>query len=166
MLCDCPGLVFPSFANSRAEMMTCGVLNIDTMRDYVGPVQLIMSRIPKEVLECQYKVKLPPRESEKYTATVFLQLIAARKGWLTGSATPNVAIAARSILRDYTTGKLLYVTVRPDYDPEKHGELAQSGFNLDMSQAADQTEGDATNYELLEEAKTETNTTKTTINVN
>ena len=37
-LCDCPGLVFPSFANSKAEMMTCGVLNIDTMRDYVGPV--------------------------------------------------------------------------------------------------------------------------------
>lgn len=28
-LCDCPGLVFPSFANSRAEMMCCGVLPID-----------------------------------------------------------------------------------------------------------------------------------------
>ena len=50
-LCDCPGLVFPSFANSKAEMMTCGVLNVDTMRDYVSPVQLIMSRVPKEVLE-------------------------------------------------------------------------------------------------------------------
>ncbi len=38
VLCDCPGLVFPSFANSKAEMMTCGVLNIDTMRDYIGPI--------------------------------------------------------------------------------------------------------------------------------
>jgi len=28
-LCDCPGLVFPSFANSKAEMMCCGVLSID-----------------------------------------------------------------------------------------------------------------------------------------
>ena len=28
-LCDCPGLVFPSFANSKAEMMCCGVLPID-----------------------------------------------------------------------------------------------------------------------------------------
>lgn len=109
MLCDCPGLVFPSFANSRAEMMTCGVLNIDTMRDYVGPIQLIMSRVPKEVLEVQYKLRLPPRDSEKYTATVFLMLIASSKGWLTGSATPNVAIAARSVLKDYTNGKLLYV---------------------------------------------------------
>jgi len=121
MLCDCPGLVFPSFANSKAEMMTCGVLSIDTMRDYVGPTQLIMSRVPKEVLECQYKVRLPPRDSEKYTAIIFLSLIASRKGWLTGSATPNCAIAARSILRDYTTGKLLYVQIRPDYDIVKHG---------------------------------------------
>ena len=29
VLCDCPGLVFPSFANSKAEMMCCGVLPID-----------------------------------------------------------------------------------------------------------------------------------------
>ncbi len=28
-LCDCPGLVFPSFTNSKAEMMLCGVLPID-----------------------------------------------------------------------------------------------------------------------------------------
>jgi len=64
--------VFPSFANSKAEMMTCGVLNIDTMRDYIGPMQLILSRVPKEVLETQYKIKLPPRESSQYTASVFL----------------------------------------------------------------------------------------------
>lgn len=52
--------------------MTCGVLNIDTMRDYVAPIQLIMSRVPKEVLEAQYKVKLPPRDSNQYTASIFL----------------------------------------------------------------------------------------------
>lgn len=71
-LCDCPGLVFPSFANSKAEMMTCGVLTIDTMRDYIGPIQLIMSRVPKEHLEAQYKIKLPTRDSDQYTASVFL----------------------------------------------------------------------------------------------
>lgn len=71
-LCDCPGLVFPSFANSRAEMMCCGVLNIDTIRDYLSPIQLIMSRIPKEVLEAQYKIKLPERDSDKYTGSIFL----------------------------------------------------------------------------------------------
>lgn len=28
-LCDCPGLVFPSFASSKSEMVCCGVLPID-----------------------------------------------------------------------------------------------------------------------------------------
>ena len=116
-LCDCPGLVFPSFANSKAEMMTCGVLNIDTMRDYVAPIQLVMSRVPKEVLEAQYKVKLPPRESNNYTASVFLQLIAGSHGWLNGAGVPNEAVAARHVLKDYTNGKLLYCQLRPDYDP-------------------------------------------------
>jgi len=66
-LCDCPGLVFPSFANSKAEMMCCGVLLIDQMRDHISPISLIMSRIPKEVLEAQYKIVLPPMDSPKYT---------------------------------------------------------------------------------------------------
>src|SRR4051812_37771681 len=34
-LCDCPGLVFLSVANSKAEMMCCGVLPIDTMKDFI-----------------------------------------------------------------------------------------------------------------------------------
>lgn len=96
-----------------------------------------MTRVPKEVLECQYKIKLPPRDSDKYTASIFLQLIASSKGWLTGSATPNEAIAARSIIRDYTTGKLLYVQIRPDYDEKIHGKIDQTGYNLDLTQAAE-----------------------------
>ena len=72
MLCDCPGLVFPSFANSKAEMMCCGVLPIDQMRDHISPISLVLSRIPKEVLEAQYKVYLPPMESSKYTTATFL----------------------------------------------------------------------------------------------
>jgi large subunit GTPase 1 len=50
-LVDCPGLVFPSFANSRAEMMIAGVLPIDKIREIVGPVQLVIDRVPKNVLE-------------------------------------------------------------------------------------------------------------------
>lgn len=55
-LVDCPGLVFPSFTNSKAEMYCCGVLPIHTIREYLTPVQLVMSRVPKEVLERFYKI--------------------------------------------------------------------------------------------------------------
>ena len=37
-LVDCPGLVFPSFTNSKAEMYCCGVLPIHTIREYITPV--------------------------------------------------------------------------------------------------------------------------------
>jgi len=35
-LCDCPGLVFPSFMTVRADMVLNGVLPIDQLRDHVG----------------------------------------------------------------------------------------------------------------------------------
>ena len=114
-LCDCPGLVFPSFANSKAEMMISGVLPIDTIREYFPPITLIMTRVAKEVLEAQYKIKLPKRDSKAYTCHTFLQVLAAKHGWLTGAALPNEAQAAKVVLKDYTTGKLLFCfcLVRP-----------------------------------------------------
>ncbi|CAB3979177.1 large subunit GTPase 1 homolog [Paramuricea clavata] len=40
-LCDCPGLVFPSFVSTKAEMVISGILPIDQLRDHVPPVALI-----------------------------------------------------------------------------------------------------------------------------
>lgn len=122
-LCDCPGLVFPSFANSKAEMMCCGVLPIDTMKDYISPVSLIVHRVPKLVLEEMYKLKLPMTESKSYTASVFLQVLGAKKGLVTGRGLPNEAMAARYVLKDYVGGKLLFCHVRPDFDRSVHGDI-------------------------------------------
>jgi len=123
-LCDCPGLVFPSFANSKAEMMCCGVLPIDQMRDHISPISLILSRVPKEVLEVMYKIVLPPRNSAKYTTSTFLQVFASRKGWFTGRALPNEHQAAKVIMKDYTKGSLLHAMLSPEYDVAKHGVIA------------------------------------------
>mmetsp|Transcript_33445 Transcript_33445/g.51349 ORF Transcript_33445/g.51349 Transcript_33445/m.51349 type:complete len:292 (-) Transcript_33445:611-1486(-) len=90
-LVDCPGLVFPSFANSKAEMYCCGVLPIQMIKEYVSPVTLILSRVPKRVLEAYYKLKMPPRNSPKYTTNTFLSLYALKKGWVTGNSNPNIA---------------------------------------------------------------------------
>jgi large subunit GTPase 1 len=127
-LCDCPGLVFPSFANSKAEMMCCGVLPIDTMKDYISPVSLIVHRVPKEDIENQYKIKLPASDSKSYSASVFLQVLGAKKGLVTGRGLPNEAMAARYVLKDYVNGRLLFCHVRPDYDRAVHGDIQQSGF--------------------------------------
>lgn len=115
-LVDCPGLVFPSFANSRAEMYCSGVLPIHTIREFASPIALILCRVPKEVLEAVYKIQLPARQSSKYTTNTFLSIYALKKGWITGSSNPNVAQASRVILEDYTTGKLVFCHIRPDFD--------------------------------------------------
>lgn len=51
-----------------------------------------------------------------------------RKGWVTGNSNPNTAQAAKQVLKDYTTGQIVFCHLRPDYSLEKHGTVVQSGF--------------------------------------
>lgn len=64
VLCDCPGLVFPQFASTRAELVCDGVLPIDDMRDWRAPLELVARRIPKSVLEGLYGIKIDTRALE------------------------------------------------------------------------------------------------------
>ena len=83
------------------------------------------------MLEARYKIKLPPRDSPKYTTTTFLSMFALQKGWITGgSSNPNIAEAAKVVIKDYTTGALVFCHVRPDFDPEQHKAVVQSGFGI------------------------------------
>jgi large subunit GTPase 1 len=65
ILCDCPGLVFPQFATTKADLVCDGVLPIDQLRERVGPVSLVVRRIPKGVLEGMYGIKIDPLGSEE-----------------------------------------------------------------------------------------------------
>jgi ribosome biogenesis GTPase A len=161
-LVDCPGLVFPSFANSKAEMYCCGVLPIQNIKEYLAPISLIVSRVPKEVLEKHYKIKLPPRESAKYTTTNFLSIYALMKGWITGgSGNPNIAEAAKVVLKDYTTGSLVFCHVRPDFDIEKHKPIQQAGFGLKLSTDVSMTSNAQDYTQLAEEQVPMAGTTAT-----
>jgi large subunit GTPase 1 len=65
MLCDCPGLVFPSFVSTRGELIINGILPIDQMRDYVEPINLLIHHIPKNLIEMFYGIELPkPKEGQ------------------------------------------------------------------------------------------------------
>lgn len=65
MLCDCPGLVMPSFVLTKADMILNGILPIDQMRDHVPPVSLLCSYIPRHILEAKYGIMIPkPNEGE------------------------------------------------------------------------------------------------------
>jgi len=77
MLCDCPGLVFPQFTTTKADLVCDGVLPIDQMREFTGPISLIAKRLPKAVLEATYGLSIKVTGTEeggdgKVTAENFL----------------------------------------------------------------------------------------------
>lgn len=120
VLCDCPGLVFPQFAMTKAALVCDGVLPIDQMREYTGPVALVVKRIPKVVLEATYGLTIATRSVEeggdgKITAEDLLVAYAIARGFMrSGQGNPDEARAARYILKDYVNGKLLFCHPPPE----------------------------------------------------
>ncbi|EGG08778.1 uncharacterized protein MELLADRAFT_77243 [Melampsora larici-populina 98AG31] len=114
ILCDCPGLVFPQFASTKAELVCDGVLPIDQMREHTGPVGLLVRRIPRAILEATYGLQFNP--DEDVTATALLCAYAVARGLSTGGGgqgRPDESRAARPILKDYVNARLLYCEPPP-----------------------------------------------------
>ncbi|KAG6030958.1 hypothetical protein E4U41_007729 [Claviceps citrina] len=122
ILCDCPGLVFPNFAFTKADLVCNGVLPIDQMREFNGPVGLVAQRVPKPFLEAVYGIHIKTRPLEEGgtgvpTAEELLRAYATARGFATqGLGQPDIARASRYILKDYVNGKLLFVHPPPGTD--------------------------------------------------
>jgi large subunit GTPase 1 len=146
LLCDCPGLVFPSVATTKEDMVCDGILPIDQLREHRAPVALVCKRIPKRVLELTYGLnfekynkqvqkqdeeltrvqgsfapekvteriddddeqELPIRNDKFVSMDELLNAFAISKGLMSQKGVPNQPMAARTILKDYVGGKLLY----------------------------------------------------------
>ncbi|KAK4621324.1 Large subunit GTPase 1 [Fulvia fulva] len=123
LLCDCPGLVFPNFATTKAELVCAGVLPIDQLRESTGPSGLIAQRIPKHFLDALYGMKIIIRPIEEGgtghpTGEEILRAYARARGfWTQGLGQPDESRAARTILKDYVKGKLLYCHPPPATPP-------------------------------------------------
>lgn len=87
ILCDCPGLVFPQFASTKADLVCDGVLPIDQLREYTGPISLITKRLPKEILEKTYGLTIRTISNEEgddiVTAESLLVAYASRLCFIT-----------------------------------------------------------------------------------
>ncbi|KAK6247474.1 hypothetical protein QUC31_019039 [Theobroma cacao] len=117
-LCDCPGLVFPSFSSSRYEMIASGVLPIDRMTEHREAVQVVANRVQRHIIEDVYKINLPkpkPYESQSRPpqASEFLRAYCASRGYVASSGLPDETRAARQILKDYIDGKLPHYEIPP-----------------------------------------------------
>ena len=127
ILCDCPGLVFPSCVSSSADLALAGVYPLAQIRDYWPAIDLICRRLPREILEAQYAIELPkqsvldmrhhgdgvppppPPSAEDLLGTYCI----VRSLLAPSSGIPDYHRAARVFLRDYVSGKLLFCQPPP-----------------------------------------------------
>jgi ribosome biogenesis GTPase A len=116
ILCDCPGLVFPTLSGSKAELVVSGILRIDEMRDAIGPINLLCKRIPRAVLEHQYGINLPIGIDDDPNAPpqahAVMSAFAQARGFMT-TGRPDESRAARVMLKDYMNGRVLYAHPPP-----------------------------------------------------
>ncbi|KAJ7932579.1 P-loop containing nucleoside triphosphate hydrolase protein [Mycena leptocephala] len=104
MLCDCPGLVFPQFATTKADLI-CD--------EHTGPTALMVKRIPKEVLEATYGLAIKVKGVEEGGD--------GQRLYASGQGNPDEARAARYVMKDYVNAKILYCHPPPD--------IAEAAFN-------------------------------------
>ncbi len=137
ILCDCPGLVFPNFATTKAELVCNGILPIDQLREFTGPAGLVAQRIPQSFFEALYGVKVHTRSLEEGgtgipTAEEVLTAYAVARGFAkTGQGQPDESRAARYILKDYVSGKLLFCHPPPNDPPIDAREFNRELYDID-----------------------------------
>lgn len=118
ILCDCCGLVLPSFCVTKAEMILNGILPIDQLRDHVPAINTLCTLIPRHVLEQAYGILIAkPMEGENPNRPPFseelLLAYAYNRGFMTANGQPDQSRAARYVLKDFVNGKLLFCSAPP-----------------------------------------------------
>lgn len=109
-LCDCPGLVFPLFQQSRAAMTCNGVLSIDQMTDWLSPAMIVAETIPARAFNLLYGTQF----TERYVdAHELLESIAKIRSLNTARGNPDEARVARFLLKDYVAGRLIHCELPP-----------------------------------------------------
>lgn len=155
VLCDCPGLVFPQFATTSAELVCDGVLPIDQMREYTAPAELVAKRIPKDILEATYVIRIDTMTEEEGgngvpTGLEMLTAYAIARGFARqGQGNPDESRAVRYVLKDYVNAKLLYGHPPPGVNADSYNaqqreraRAALSGRKFDPSSLAEHDEDD------------------------
>jgi large subunit GTPase 1 len=154
-LCDCPGLVMPSICNSKAGMVLQGILPIDQLRDHVPVINLLLTCIPPHVLESRYGLVLP-REGGVHAKLSSEQLLTAYgtlRGFMTSGGRPDQSRAARIILKDYVSGKILFCEAPPGMEQLEYHKHELQVRRVFKDEAGQETE--ARRLQQMRKTKTE-----------
>eukprot|EP01103_Thecamoeba_quadrilineata_P007848 TRINITY_DN17669_c0_g1_i1.p1 TRINITY_DN17669_c0_g1~~TRINITY_DN17669_c0_g1_i1.p1 ORF type:complete len:595 (-),score=190.75 TRINITY_DN17669_c0_g1_i1:161-1945(-) len=116
-LLDSPGIVF-SQGEVTPELVLRNAVKLEKVEDPVIAVEALMSRCSRDKLMSTYGLKTPWRNT-----TEFLTYIATKRGKLGHGGKLDLLAAARSILRDWITGRLPFFSIPPEADAASHIHL-------------------------------------------
>lgn len=121
-LCDCPGLVFPNFVSTKAELIINGILPIDEMTNHVPPVNAVASLFTRKYFENFYGIRL--RESDdRLDSEELLNALGYLRGFMTPRGLPDHPKTARLLLKDFVNGKLLFCKAPPGINQQEYHVL-------------------------------------------
>ncbi|XP_064160403.1 guanine nucleotide-binding protein-like 3-like protein [Anguilla rostrata] len=143
-LLDCPGIVMAT-STSDAGMILRNCMKIEQLVDPVEPVAAILRRCNKNEIMQHYGVP------EFHTALEFLALLARQQGKLKKGGLPDHDKAAKSVLQDWTGGRISYFT----HPPETHTLPTHVSAEIvaEMGKAFDWDELEKGNQEALAEVQ-------------
>lgn len=139
-LLDCPGIVMAT-STTDAAMILRNCVKIEQLVDPLPPVEAILRRCNKAQIMEHYGVP------NFQTAPEFLALLARRQGKLRKGGLPDSDKAAKSVLMDWTGGKISYFT----HPPETHSLPTHISAEIvtEMGKAFDWDELEKGNQEVL-----------------
>ncbi|KAM6927904.1 guanine nucleotide-binding protein-like 3-like protein [Xenentodon cancila] len=142
-LLDCPGIVMAT-STSDAAMILRNCVKIEQLVDPLPPVEAILRRCNKAQIMEHYGV------ADFHTPLEFLALLAKRQGKLRKGGLPDTDKAAKSVLMDWTGGRISYFT----HPPETHTLPTHISADIvtEMSKAFDWDELEKGNQEVLAES--------------
>ncbi|KAL6111344.1 gnl3l [Pungitius sinensis] len=142
-LLDCPGIVMAT-STTDAAMILRNCVKIEQLVDPLGPVEAILRRCNKAEIMEHYRV------TDFHTALEFLAMLARRQGKLRKGGLPDTDKAAKSVLMDWTGGRISYFT----HPPETHTLPTHVSAEIitEMGKAFDWDELEKGNQKVLAES--------------
>ncbi|CAB1353483.1 unnamed protein product [Coregonus sp. 'balchen'] len=139
-LLDCPGIVMAT-STTDAAMILRNCVKIEQLVDTLPPIEAILRRCNKTQIMEHYGVP------DFHTALEFLALLARRQGKLRKGGVPDNDKAAKSVLMDWTGGRISYFT----HPPETHTLPTHVSAEIvaEMGKAFDWEELEKGNQEVL-----------------
>merc|ERR1711976_534182 len=102
-LCDCPGIIFPTFISNKSDLVLSNVLPIDNIINPMKPFKLLSRRIPVVLLNHVLRLKITP----KNIVNEILDEFCFSRGYVLKTGMSNRTEAAKYILKKYIKGELI-----------------------------------------------------------